>query len=155
MNQKTGGDGQGTFFGEKARYSSKRRNELNRKHDVVQNHQPGPTWVAFRRWAGLFGWLLLTGAAALGQPIIQNGGFETGDFTGWTQTGNTNYTFVGSDPIYVHSGNYGAVFAPVGSLGFISQTVATVPGQKYSLSFWLNSPDGQTPNECQVSWNGS
>ena len=29
----------------------------------------------------------------VGQPLVQNGGFETGDFTSWTQSGNTTYTY--------------------------------------------------------------
>jgi hypothetical protein len=42
-----------------------------------------------------------------------------------------------------------------GSLGYLSQTLATTAGANYLLSFWLNSPDGQTPNQFQVSWNSA
>jgi hypothetical protein len=83
--------------------------------------------------------------------IITNPGFETGDFTGWTQFGNVGFTGVDGSP---HSGSFAAFLGPVGSLGFLSQTLATTPGIRYDLSFFLRS-DGGTPNEFQVSWNGS
>ena len=54
-----------------------------------------------------------------------------------------------------HSGSYEAALGAVGSLSYLSQTLATTAGTSYLLSFWLNSPDGQTPNEFQVSWNGT
>ncbi len=75
-----------------------------------------------------------------GEQFVQNGGFETGDISGWNLSGNTNSTAVTIDTTAVHSGNYGAQFGPSGSLGFLSQTVPTVPGATYVISAWLNSP---------------
>jgi len=42
----------------------------------------------------------------------------------------------------------------MGTLGYLSQTLATNPGQSYLISFWLDSPDGEIPNEFSVSWDG-
>lgn len=87
--------------------------------------------------------------------LVQNGGFEAGSFVNWTQSGNTASTYVtGGNSSYAHSGTYGAELGPAGSLGYLSQTLATAPGQIYLLSCWLDSPDGLTNNEFLVEWNG-
>jgi hypothetical protein len=100
-----------------------------------------------------FGFVTSTGAL-LAVNVMQNGGFESGNLNGWTQSGNTSATFVSGSSTYAHSGNYGLQAGPSGSLGYISQAIPTVAGQSYLLSFWLNSPGG-TPNEFLVNWNGS
>ena len=88
--------------------------------------------------------------------LVSNGGFETGDFTDWTVTGGGNFVDDGSNSgITPHSGAYEAAFGAVGELDYISQNLPTAPGTSYLLSFWLNSPDGGTPNEFQASWNGT
>ena len=95
--------------------------------------------------------------------LVANGGFETGDFTDWSLSGDTSYaqvstgtvTINGTETINPHSGNSMALLATAGSLGYLSQTLSTSPGTRYFLSCWLNSPDGLTPNGFRVSWNGS
>lgn len=97
--------------------------------------------------------------------IVTNGGFETGDFTGWTQSGNTSFT--GVDSAAANSGDSGAFFGPVGTLGYISQSLNTVAGMTYELSFFLREEFGEGDNmspirpgggpvtsEFQVFWNG-
>jgi hypothetical protein len=89
-------------------------------------------------------------AATVWAPIV-NGGFETGDLTGWTLTGNTDFS--GIDSSLVHSGAFDASFGPVGSFGYLSQDVVTDPSNLYRIGFWLEN-DGGTPSFFDVSWNG-
>jgi hypothetical protein len=102
--------------------------------------------------------LFESAGAALGFPragFVQNGGFETGTFNNWSLSGITAYLTVSIKPDYVHSGRYGAQLGPFGALSYLSQNFATIPGEPYLLSLWLDSPYGGTPNEFTVSWNGT
>lgn len=94
------------------------------------------------------------GTALLAQ--VQNGGFETGDFTGWTLSGDTAFTGVcdvstcpgGFAP---YQGTYAAYFGPVGDTATISQMIPTTPGVQYTLDFFLANPGGGTPNYFSAS----
>ena len=96
--------------------------------------------------------------------LIQNGGFETGDFTSWTVSNNDNYNYVDNGSltynlISPHSGFWFAAFGQYSLDGMctISQTLPTIPGRSYVVSFWWESVDfgyGTVPNEFKVVWNG-
>src|SRR5437016_2189236 len=83
---------------------------------------------------------------AVGRPAfadLVNGGFETGDFTGWTLAGNTDNTagvFSGHFGVNPHSGSYQAYFRQIGSFASTSQNT---PAGSYDLSFWLYNFAGQ------------
>lgn len=108
------------------------------------------------RLAGLLaGFGLVLSAAASAQ--VTNGGFETGDFGGWTQFDNVSFTsvvngnFIGFDPV---EGSYHAVFGPVGSTGGISQVLSLTAGSQYTVSFWLGNY-GLTHNSISVDFDGN
>jgi len=82
--------------------------------------------------------------------LVANCGFETGDFTGWTLSGNLG--FEGVSTSIPNSGAYGGFFGGVGSDNVISQVLPTAPGL-YDISFYLQS-DGGNPNHFALSWNG-
>ena len=97
----------------------------------------------------------LSGARASTNLLI-NGSFETGDFTGWTLSGNIVDTMVegplnGVDP---EDGNFQAVTGAVGSLNLISQTFSDVSDATYEVSLWEAS-EGGSPSEFDVAINGT
>jgi len=100
------------------------------------------------------------------QLPIQNGGFETGDFTGWTLNGDTviggepiNYVTTSAGYVTPHSGGFFAALGEPSVLAYLSQAAPTLAGQSYLLSLWFNSPTvhpgTNIPNEFSVSWNGN
>ncbi len=96
-----------------------------------------------------------TVTVAAREGLVVNGGFETGDFTGWTTAGDFEDCFVVRNaPAFTHAGTWGAYLAPGGALAYLSQTITTTPGAGYWLSLWLNNTYGSTSNEFLVSWNG-
>ena len=101
----------------------------------------------------LAGFALAFATPAAAQELVTNGGFENGDFSGFTQTGNTGLTGVFSSP-FVASGEFAAYFGPVGSTGGITQSLSTNAGQSYLISFDLRNLDGQTPNFYNVLFGG-
>jgi len=116
---------------------------------------------------------LFAGSAAA-QNLVQNGSFATGSFTNWTThtcgagcgaQGWHVTTTVPTDPGTPPPGaTAAAITACVGapcndpvSGDTITQTLTTVAGQTYTLSFYydggVNSSTGAT--ELQVLWNGT
>ena len=99
----------------------------------------------------------------IGQSLVQNGGFETGDFTGWTLVGDTiigtlvyNAVATGFDfPGLVHSGSFGAFLGQGGYMATLSQTLPTTPGQRYLVSCWLDNPVSGSVQQFSASWNGT
>jgi hypothetical protein len=99
-------------------------------------------------------------AAAMSAPtkaanIVTNGSFETGDLTGWTQTGNTGFLGVQCPGAgFVPDGSCDLFGGAVGSDGGISQTLNTLPGRFYTVTFDFQ-PDGGIPSDFSASWGGT
>lgn len=105
--------------------------------------------------AAVAGAALLAGAAHAN--LLTNGGFESGDFTGWTlggNTGSTGVTCCGFNNFNGQGGStYFAALGPIGSDGTLSQTFTDHAGYLYVSSFWIGS-DGGTPNDFGVTGPG-
>jgi hypothetical protein len=96
--------------------------------------------------------------------LVTNGGFEAGPVfsstpIGWTFTpasdgGSDAGVNFGSGP---HSGNNFYSFGAVGNaFDSISQAIPTVPGQPYTLSYFVSLDfSSGAPDEFQALWNGA
>jgi hypothetical protein len=116
--------------------------------------------MRFKSLAAVAALLLLVGIAApaaFAADLVTNGSFETGDFSGWTEGGNFEFTQVVSGPFYVYTaaqdGEFYATLGPVGADGTLSQTLATTAGTHYTFSFWL-AAIGDAPSDFSAMWNG-
>ena len=98
--------------------------------------------------------VLALASGAQAANLIVNGGFETGDYTGWTSTGPGRFAVepsgVGGWPS--HSGNFFSWEGAIGSDHLLSQTFADTAGQGLTIAFWYGS-SGSTPNDLNVFWN--
>ena len=82
--------------------------------------------------------------------LVTNGGFETGNFTGYT----VNSSDSGVDTRVANTGLYSGYFGQVGSPGHISQSLSTIAGALYDFSFAYLS-DGRRPNSFTASFGGN
>ena len=97
--------------------------------------------------------LILAGSSANAAELIVNGGFETGDFTGWTRSGTLGNTSVNAAA--ADTGSFGASFSP-NQVGSILQNLATVVGRTYTLRFDLAHDIGPAAaiNSFSVDFGG-
>jgi len=84
--------------------------------------------------------------------LVRNCGFETGDFTNWTRSGDPSFTTI--DMTSAHSGNFGLDTGPTSGLGFIAQNLATTPGTFYHVCYWIDNEGGPS-NHFTASWEGN
>ena len=83
-----------------------------------------------------------------GASVAVNGGFETGDLTGWIGSGaHVDPTFIGGE-----LGNYAARLIGTGSL---EQDVATTAGQHYTLSFYVAGDPDASSDSFTAFWDGT
>jgi hypothetical protein len=101
-----------------------------------------------RHFAIIVSTLAFWSTQAFAQNLVQNPGFETGTFAGWTATS------AALNPSLPHSGSFSAQldFNPSSSL---SQTIATTPGDSYEVAFWLTLGGAHLPLPFSVGWGGT
>lgn len=87
-----------------------------------------------------------------GPNTIVNGGFETGDLTGWSASSSAvSAAFFGLGGAF---GNFVADLGASATAQSLSQNVATTPGQQYTLSFVVDGDPDSFSNSLDVMWNG-
>ncbi len=125
---------------------------------------------ATRRVAALTMVAGLVSAPAMAQNLVTNSGFETGgtsvgntcSTTGYTVNAGAGLAKLAVGTANAHNGSNCALFlaSGFGSLttgSELAQTLSTVAGQKYNVSFWAYNPgladDG--PNSLKVFFGGT
>src|SRR5271169_2184183 len=86
--------------------------------------------------------------------LVTNGSFETQDFTGWTQFGNTDFTGVDCNNandfgVSPTNGVCQAFFGPIGTKGGIDQAPVVSATALYTVSFDMANLGG-TPNSFEA-----
>jgi hypothetical protein len=90
--------------------------------------------------------------------VVVNGGFEQGPVGATTPTGWT-FSDLGAgnggavDNSNPHSGSNEYAGFGLGAYDSITQTITTVPGQSYTISFWLDENSGQSTYSSVSSGN--
>jgi hypothetical protein len=92
---------------------------------------------------------------AVAGNLVQNCGFETGDFSGWTVLNNDGNTLVEATS-FQQGANSGNFFAALGDAAItpttLAQTFTDTVGSTLTFSFYL-ATDGQ-PDQFTAEWNG-
>lgn len=106
----------------------------------------------------LAGLLAATTQTIQAQSIVTNGGFETGDFTGWNTTPAANGSSFGVDNngslLTPYDGSSYAYFAAYANQpDSIDQVLATTPGYTYDVNFWVNDSAGG--GNFAATWGGT
>lgn len=105
--------------------------------------------LAFGLAAGTF-----AGPAQAAVNLVVNGGFETGNLSGWLQLNNLSFSGVlCPGPGQAPEGSCAGYFGPVAADGTLSQSIATTPGAVYSVSFAF-AADGGSPAHFSATWDG-
>jgi VCBS repeat-containing protein len=83
-----------------------------------------------------------------GPTVAVNGGFESGDLTGYSSSG------VSVDPLFI-GGEFGNYSARLSGSGFLEQDPTTVAGQHYIVSFYVAGDADASSSSLQVFWDGA
>ena len=93
--------------------------------------------------------LLLAITAISRADLVINGGFETGDFTGWTTGGTLEVKPGAPGSNFVNTGSHGVTLGAA----LLSQAFVTTPGHVYDLSIWMNEIPLGGVGLLEIKWD--
>jgi hypothetical protein len=89
------------------------------------------------------------------KTLVLNPGFESGDLTSWTVTGDANVVDVRQEPQNVHGGSYALHYWLDTPFTFtVSQTITGLENGTYALSAWIQGGGGETTLQLFASGYG-
>lgn len=133
------------------------------RDDAVPSHSPSNRAGVMRTSRRTFplavlAAFVLASSPAAAQELVTNGGFETGDFTGFSLSG-CNTPPAGDDIAYGIGGyasHHYAVFLCVNnSYTVLTQYLTTTPGQRYTISFSGANTGSGTGNSVRILFGGT
>lgn len=113
-------------------------------------------------WSAALALSVVIAGSAGAQNLVTNGGFETGDFSGWT-LGRQFEDYrcpvvegITSSPANTNSGLY-AAYINTDCVAIFSQTLATVVGQQYLIAFsaFDNVGGANSRNQTRIWFDGA
>jgi hypothetical protein len=88
-------------------------------------------------------------------PLLTNGGFDTGDCTGWA--GCDGHTLVepsgGGRGYPSQAGGFHLQFGEIGADQLLSQSFSGAGASAFNVSFWV-AGNGTSPSDLDFYWNG-
>lgn len=108
-------------------------------------------WNTMKMWAASA--LLAIGlqAGSVHAALLVNGGFETGNFTGWSIDTMANWALVMDANVV--EGAFAAELGTLGAPGVLAQSFATTAGQTYLVDFWVANDFPDASNLFEITWN--
>ena len=108
------------------------------------------------RRLAVVGLALMVGVSTARAELVVNGGFETGDFSGWTtQSAPSGSFFNVISGAGANGSNNFAQFGALGSGDYISQMLSTTIGEEYIVSFYIRNTSSYINERFNASWEGS
>lgn len=93
---------------------------------------------------------------AVSGNLILNCGFETGDFTDWTVTNAATSPELDVTLNIPNSGTHDARFGAAGGENdLLDQSFATISGDSYTVSFYVDSGAASATGQFIADWNGA
>jgi hypothetical protein len=107
-------------------------------------------------YAGIVLACCILATPSFAEELVANGGFETGNFSGWIASPAPSGSDLSVNHNHPHSGTSNAQLAATGTYDdSIMQSLTTIQGQSYKIDFWLSHPYDYINNDFSIYWDST